>query len=177
MNEVFIGIDPSFAGTGIVILDREGKVIREELISTKKDPNNLYDIETRMLKIIEKLTFITEIPKVQVVYIEEISFGSQGSGSDQLAALNYFIRIFLLQNNFLYFTVPPTTLKKYITGKGQCKKNLMLKEVYKRWGVDYEDDNLADAYSLSRLALHNYNKGIFEIIKKKKEKKKFDVVK
>lgn len=172
MNEIFVGIDPSFSGTGIVVLDRQGVVVKEELISTKHDPNNQYDIETRMLYVTEKLKFLKDIPKIQLTYIEEISFGSTGSGADQLAALNYFIRVFLLQNNFLFYTVPPTTLKKFITGHGQCKKNLMLKEVYKRWGVDYSDDNLADAYSLARMALDNYSNGFLEAIKKKEPKKK-----
>jgi crossover junction endodeoxyribonuclease RuvC len=178
MNELFCGIDPSFSGTGVVILDKQGKVIKEDLIITKKDPNNIYDIEFRMLEIVEKLKFLKDYSKIQLTYIEEISFGSRGSGADQLAALNYFIRIFLLQNGFLFYMVPPTTLKKYITGHGQCKKNLMLKEVYKKWGVDYEDDNLCDAYALSRFALDNYNKG-FNLPYKKKEKKqkKFEVVK
>jgi len=172
MNEFFLGIDPSFSATGVVILDREGKVIKEEVISTKHDPNNQYDIETRMLYVVEKLNFVLDYPEIKLTYIEEISFGSSGSGSDQLAALNYFIRVFLLQNKFVFYTVPPTTLKKFITGNGQCKKNLMLKEVYKRWTVDYVDDNLCDAYSLSRFALDNYNKGFMEAVKKKEKKVK-----
>lgn len=48
--------------------------------------------------------------------------------------------------------VPPMTLKKYVTGKGNAKKQEMLLQVYKRWGVEFTDDNAADAYSLGRLA-------------------------
>jgi len=48
--------------------------------------------------------------------------------------------------------VPPMTLKKYATGKGNSKKQEMLMQVYKRWGVEFNDDNAADAYALSRLA-------------------------
>lgn len=48
--------------------------------------------------------------------------------------------------------VPPMTLKKYAAGKGNAKKQEMLLQVYKRWGVEFDDDNAADAYSLGRLA-------------------------
>lgn len=48
--------------------------------------------------------------------------------------------------------VPPMTLKKYASGKGNAKKQEMLLQIYKRWGVEFNDDNAADAYGLARLA-------------------------
>lgn len=48
--------------------------------------------------------------------------------------------------------VPPMTLKKYASGKGNAKKQEMLMQVYKRWGIEFNDDNAADAYALGRLA-------------------------
>jgi Holliday junction resolvasome RuvABC endonuclease subunit len=48
--------------------------------------------------------------------------------------------------------VPPMTLKKYATGKGTAKKQEMLMQMYKRWGVEFNDDNAADSYALARLA-------------------------
>jgi Holliday junction resolvasome RuvABC endonuclease subunit len=47
--------------------------------------------------------------------------------------------------------IPPMTLKKYATGKGTAKKQEMLLQIYKRWGVEFNDDNAADAYALARL--------------------------
>jgi Holliday junction resolvasome RuvABC endonuclease subunit len=48
--------------------------------------------------------------------------------------------------------IPPMTLKKYATGKGTSKKQEMLMQMYKRWGVEFNDDNAADSYALARLA-------------------------
>lgn len=48
--------------------------------------------------------------------------------------------------------IPPMTLKKYATGKGTSKKQEMLLQIYKRWGVEFNDDNAADSYALARLA-------------------------
>lgn len=48
--------------------------------------------------------------------------------------------------------IPPMTLKKFAAGKGNAKKQEMLLQIYKRWGIEFNDDNAADAYSLARLA-------------------------
>lgn len=48
--------------------------------------------------------------------------------------------------------IPPMTLKKYATGKGTAKKQEMLMQIYKRWGIEFNDDNAADSYALARLA-------------------------
>ena len=48
--------------------------------------------------------------------------------------------------------IPPMTLKKYAAGKGNAKKQEMLMQIYKRWGIEFNDDNAADAYALGRLA-------------------------
>lgn len=48
--------------------------------------------------------------------------------------------------------IPPMTLKKYASGKGNSKKQEMLLQIYKRWGIEFNDDNAADAYALARMA-------------------------
>lgn len=48
--------------------------------------------------------------------------------------------------------IPPMTLKKYAAGKGNAKKQEMLMQIYKRWNIEFNDDNAADSYALARLA-------------------------
>ena len=48
--------------------------------------------------------------------------------------------------------VSPGSLKKYITGKGNIDKNLILLHTYKKWGIAFDDDNAADSYGLARIA-------------------------
>lgn len=48
--------------------------------------------------------------------------------------------------------VPPNTLKKFATGRGNAKKNEVLLSCYKKWGMEFRDDNEADAYVLSRIS-------------------------
>jgi Holliday junction resolvasome RuvABC endonuclease subunit len=49
--------------------------------------------------------------------------------------------------------VAPTALKKFVTGRGNAKKNEILLAVYRKWGVEFANDDMADAYSLARMGL------------------------
>ena len=65
--------------------------------------------------------------------------------------------------------VPPMTLKKYAAGKGNAKKQEMLMQIYKRWGIEFNDDNAADSYALARLAagihINDVEKAVVEQLK------------
>lgn len=153
-NYFFVGIDLSLTNTGLVILNEKSEIVKQELISTK--PSD--DIEKRLLEIEEKLSFIPNIVRLQNVYIEGLSFGSKGQSILELGALHYIVRIFLYKKNINYKTISPGTLKKFVTGKGNAKKNLMLMKVFKKWGIEFNDDNLCDAFSLAKMALEEYSK-------------------
>ena len=49
--------------------------------------------------------------------------------------------------------VTPSQLKKFVTGKGNADKNVVMKEVYKRFHIDTDDDNTADAVVLGHIGL------------------------
>lgn len=49
--------------------------------------------------------------------------------------------------------IPPSTLKKYLTGKGAGDKNIVMKHVYKRWGFDVDDDDQCDAFGCALVGL------------------------
>jgi Holliday junction resolvasome RuvABC endonuclease subunit len=48
--------------------------------------------------------------------------------------------------------VPPMTLKKFVSGKGNAKKDEIMLQIYKRYGVEINENNAADAYGLARIA-------------------------
>lgn len=56
--------------------------------------------------------------------------------------------------------VPPSVLKKYITGRGNASKHEVILATYKTWGVEFVDDNAADSYGLARLAAGFHNNAI-----------------
>ena len=150
---MFVGIDHSLTGTGVVVIDQNGCIHEQKLIKTTPDEIE----EKRMTRIIDGLSFIPKIVRLKTVYIEGPSFMSTGQAVLQMGALHYLVRIFLYRKKVKYKIIAPGTLKKFITGSGAAKKEHMLLNIYKKWGIEFKDNNLADAYSLARLALEEYD--------------------
>jgi crossover junction endodeoxyribonuclease RuvC len=146
----YIGIDPSITSTAVVVLDEEGNILDQKLIKTKPEKFTCY--EERICHILKEISFIKDSTS-EMVYLEGISYSSKGQSTFELAGLNFFVRMLLYQNNIKYKCIAPTSVKKFITGNGQCQKNLMLLKVYKKFGIEFTDDNLCDAYSLARFAI------------------------
>ncbi|MFH9731911.1 hypothetical protein [Streptomyces sp. NPDC017260] len=48
--------------------------------------------------------------------------------------------------------VAPATVKKFVTGSGRADKDKMMMAVYKRWGFEPANNDVADAYALARIA-------------------------
>ena len=142
----FTGIDLSLNATGFVTIDKEKLVIKEEIITS----NPKEEIEDRIMHIRNEISKL--LIKDSIYYIEGLSYMSVSATMAQLAALHYTIRIYLREIHTSFKIIPPTSLKKFVTGKGNSKKSLMIKNVYKKFGYDTEDDNLADAYGLAMMA-------------------------
>ena len=70
-----------------------------------------------------------------------------------LVEIGTLLRGCLINKNIPWIEVPPTTLKKFTTGKGNAKKSSMILAVYKRWGIETSNDNIADATALMRLGM------------------------
>ena len=148
-----IGVDLSLTGTGLVCLE-DGKLIEQKLIKSKPSGDRPIDELKRILTIAISVQNFIDIYKPDIVVIENLAFGIQKTTSlTQLAGLNYFIRSGLYKIGIKFVLVAPTTLKKYVTGNGAAKKDVLMVEVYKRLGVTMLDDNLCDAYSLAQIGL------------------------
>ncbi len=151
-DPMFVGMDPSFNGFAIVVLDQEANIVEQKLFGSDSNA----DIEDRLMELEKEFKFVPNIFSLHSVCIEGPSFLSNGSFALQMGALHFMIRILLKQREVNYKIVAPGKLKKFVTGTGRAKKDLMLLKVYKKWGVEFSDDNLCDAYSLARFALEDF---------------------
>jgi crossover junction endodeoxyribonuclease RuvC len=84
-----------------------------------------------------------------VVVIEGLSMGKAMGKAFERAGLHYMIRYTLWVRKVRTVIVPPSSVKKFATGKGNSEKNLMLREVYRRFQVEASNDNEADAAALA----------------------------
>ena len=150
-DPMFVGMDPSYNGFAIVVLDKDANIIEQRVFGSISK-----EVEDRLIELETEYKFVCNIMCLHSAYIEGPSYASNGAFVLQMGALHYMIRLMLKRAKIDFKVVAPGTLKKFVTGNGRAKKDLMLLKVYKKWGVEFNDDNLADAYSLARFALQEY---------------------
>lgn len=153
-NIIAIGFDLSLTGTGVVVLN-DGKLVKQRLIKSKPIADGKpVDEVRRIRKIVDELELLVGDSTPSIAVIEGLAFGVRNATAlVQLSALNYMTRFMLMNYNIPFVIVAPTSLKKFITGNGAAKKDVMLIEIYKRYGVTILNDNEADAYSLAQVGL------------------------
>jgi Holliday junction resolvasome RuvABC endonuclease subunit len=153
-QEITIGIDQSLTGFALSAVSVETPT--DHLTKVYKSP---YKGVKRLADIQEWLDSELEGFLIQGNNILDIAMeGTVLSSHSALVLGELSATVKLLLWNFFDdhlktpLQIPPMTLKKYATGKGTAKKQEMLLQMYKRWGVEFNDDNAADAYALARLA-------------------------
>ena len=118
-------------------------------------------IETKKLEGLERMDHILMSlkdgicldcdPNKTLIVIEDFSFASKGASLFQIAGLGYLIRHWFWKHGYDILLVPPTVLKKFVTGAGNSDKSVMLMKILKNWNLEILDDNIGDAYGLSRI--------------------------
>lgn len=150
---VAIGIDQSLTGFALTALVIDNPEIYYTWIY--KSPyfgvERLVDIR-QWLK--DHLSYIDEKSYIFDIAMEGTVLASQAALV--LGELSATVRItiydYFEDERKFPLKVPPMTLKKFAAGKGNAKKQEMLLQIYKRWGIEFNDDNAADSYALARLA-------------------------
>lgn len=149
----FVGVDPSFNGTAVVVLDENANIAEQLLFQSVGD-----SIEEKLWSINKALSFIPKIIGLKRVYLEGPSYSSNGAFQLQMGALHFMIRMMFFRKRLKYEIIAPGTLKKFVAGNGSAKKEHMLLNVYKKWGIEFQDNNLADAYGLARMSYEGFKK-------------------
>jgi Holliday junction resolvasome RuvABC endonuclease subunit len=159
---IIMGIDQSLTGTGITVF-KDG-TYTFDLISTSKTKDTKspsIDYTLRLMSITESVEQIILKYGVELIAIENMSFGSKGRTVFDLGGLSHLLRAMFIKHQIPFIVVPPTVLKKQFTGKGTAKKIDMINAVPKDIdipfkkkvdGIEMFDDNVVDSYFLTRFA-------------------------
>jgi crossover junction endodeoxyribonuclease RuvC len=147
-----MGMDLSLDDSGISLLETSRKSERGFKAQWWSVTAPSIDTDKRLLELTEAIRAEYYHHKFDVVAIEGLSYGSNLPSSQERAALHFMVRASLIADGREFITVPPTTLKKFVCDTGKAKKELILKEVFRRWGVDTDNDNQADAAALAIFA-------------------------
>jgi Holliday junction resolvasome RuvABC endonuclease subunit len=99
-----------------------------------------------------------------VVFMEGFSFGSQGKGVVERAGLAYLVRHSLWRLGISYCLVPPKSLKKYATGRGDCGKDEMIGAAIRRFGYEgVSNNNAVDAFLLWHCAQEHLGRPLVQV--------------
>lgn len=153
-NAVAVGIDQSYSGFALTAIDDNDNYYTEVW---KLDGTGV----ERLVKAQRVVTDFVSRFEVKAIAMEGYAFGSQMAhmagelGGAVKLALHYYFLDPELVNPLI---VAPTSLKKYVTGKGTgVSKSQMMLAVYKKWDVELNDDNAADSYGLARIARNKHD--------------------
>lgn len=143
----WVGLDQSYSGFGIVIIDhQEAQTSLWKFPPKDSDGMRLGDIYVNL---------ITLFTRLQDTY-DEVHIAMEGYANgrtfnrEKMGELGGIVK---LSHATVFGTdptiVPPTSLKKFVTGKGTASKDDMVSAVQSKWAKDITNNNIADAYGLA----------------------------
>ena len=149
-----VGLDQSYTGFGFSV-DGDSKKRAFPTTRYKGPIPRLFAVE----RWLEEWLHLQVLPGVDLVVMEGYANGAK-FGREMAGELGWAVkRTVFMTTGHAPLVVPPPSLKKFVTGKGNAKKNEMLLGVYKQWGVEFSDDNQADAFALEKFGLAYLGEG------------------
>lgn len=147
---MYLGLDLSLTGSGVVIIDDNYSILFSETLSVKsRDVERLLFLENKLLNILQDKS-------ITITAIEGPAYQDTGK-IFELGEWAGVVKLNLYKLSIPYIIVAPMQLKKYVSGSGKAgKKELIILDVFKNFGEEIRDNNIADAYVLSRIARDFY---------------------
>ena len=143
-----IGIDQSYTGFGYCV-DGEPKKKAFPVSKYRGDLVRLWQIRRWFRGWLNDVIAQDE-RTVDLIVMEGYAAASK-YGRESAGELGAVVKLVVLDEwGSEPLIVPPSSLKKFVTGKGNAAKNQMLLGVYKQWGLEFSDDNQADAFALEK---------------------------
>lgn len=140
-----LGLDMSLNETGYCILSRDKSIIEKGVIKSKKE-NRL----EKMLDIRGAVDKLIMEHNVSAVFMEDYSYGSRNTKwTFSAGELGGLIKVYLYESEIEYELVSPSMWKKYICGKGNLKKEQVLLQVYKKFNIEFKNNNECDAFCIA----------------------------
>lgn len=149
---VVMGIDPSLSSSGICYGDGRKSISGIVKLKPGIDPREVGNRVRRVKKIAEGVEKYLKESSPSLVMIESYSYGSR-TGGEYLGELGGVLRSRIYKYCNQVLEVSPSAVKKFATGKGNSKKELVIGHILKRWDILFETTDEADAYVLYRIGL------------------------
>lgn len=159
-----IGVDRSLSNTGVAI-------IKDEQFHSQLEISSKVYGEERLIEIAKKLCACALAFPNPLVCMESYSYASKYGNFFHLGELGGVIKVFLKLKKIPFIETEPTTLKKYVVGKGNAPKNLIPMNIYKQFKISPTSGDTADAIGCAYLLFnaHQFLKGHEKFKQSRKE--------
>ena len=151
--KLYVGIDPSYSGTGVVVLDKEGQILACTSIKAPSEGSNLHRAVALRNDVLELILSHGLERDAPFVAIENYSLNSK-FGLAMLVTMGTVLRMALLDRGWPYVEPAPQAVKAFalMPGKKTTKKQKPVAEAEKLWGFKHKSKDVVDAYVLAQIA-------------------------
>lgn len=156
-TKYFLGFDPSLCSSGLTLLDDESNLTVSTTLSVPQ-----VGVE-RLAFLRAKLHQTLDNYEITFAAIEAPSMNSAVGLLHDLGCWHGQVLLYLYDRGIPCVSVSPTQTKKYVSGSGKSAgKAVILLDVYKYYGVEFRQDDLADSYVIANIAKDYYSAYIEE---------------
>lgn len=148
---MFVGIDPSYGGLAIVVRDNDRTHDWVRSFPLSKFPSGTHRLAAVEKAVFEHIHLNEWGDQISAICMEGYSRGSS-MRREEAGEVSAATRIGVynsLEKDVPIIFVAPQMLKKFATGSGKADKKQVIAAVKENWGIEYANDNLADAFVLS----------------------------
>ncbi len=142
---LFLGVDQSLNGTGLVVLDEVGAIRLQR------------QVQPAALRGVARLALIRAAVREALEYkpvtaaLEGYSYNSTGRVF-QLGEVGGLVQLAFYDAGVSFLVVTPAALKKFVANNHQASKKQMIDATKDKWGVDFNaDDDQCDAHGLAQI--------------------------
>lgn len=149
-----IGIDLSATATGIVLLRETGEKVPDVVKAWEiKSTSGTSGLE-RAINITTTTMEIVHDFSPDKIVVEGFSLNTKNASSIiPLVELGTLIRFSMKLDGLKWYDPRASELKKFVCGKGNANKDVVMMNILKRWGFESPTNNIADAYGLACMGL------------------------
>ena len=164
---MYLGIDQSLRSSGVAVVSAKQEVVYRGRII----PGKLKGV-ARLAAIRDALRDVLAAePDIAYAALEGYAYDVGAGRVFELGEVGAVVKMVLHDGAIPFIIVPPASLKQFVAGNGQAKKDQMREAVLKKWGHDVEQDDECDAFGLAQVARSfHLNKGTtrseLEVLKK-----------
>lgn len=142
-----VGVDLSLVSTGVAWEPDSTRRIRTSPKGWASEDDRLEHIVEMVAGVVSEADAPDRAGGTLVV-VEGLTYGQANGSAFTRAGLHYLVRARVRADGHRFVVVPPTRLKRFVTGNGNASKELMVSTMARRVGRLLASDDIADALGL-----------------------------